>query len=92
VLDGELLVLIDGQPDFDSLQLCMHSAESQVKKLSVDIPMMLMCFDLLVDAKGKDLRGEFFDDRRDAIEEFTGALAKRCSHSSRRRFSRFAGY
>jgi len=76
VLDGELLVLTGGQPDFDSLQLRMHPAESRVKKLATEIPAMLMCFDLLVDAKGKDLRRESFDDRRDALEAFTGALGR----------------
>jgi ATP-dependent DNA ligase len=63
VLDGELLVLIDGWPDFDSLHLRMHSAESRVKKLSAEIPPILMCFDLLIDAKGKDLRGKAFENR-----------------------------
>jgi len=37
---------------------------------------MLMSFDLLVDAKGRDLRAEPFDDRRDALEAFTGALGR----------------
>jgi ATP-dependent DNA ligase len=76
VLDGELLVLIDGRPDFDSLQLRMHPAKSRVMKLSAEIPAMIMTFDLLVDAKGKDLRSEIFDDRRDALEAFTGALGR----------------
>jgi len=76
VLDGELLVMSNGQPDFDSLQLRMHPAESRVKKLATEIPAMLMCFDLLVDAKGKDIRGEIFDDRRNALEALTRALGR----------------
>ena len=36
VLDGELMVMSSGQPDFDNLQLRMHPAESRIKKLAED--------------------------------------------------------
>jgi len=70
VLDGEILVVHDGAPDFDSLQLRIHPAETRIAKLSAEIPATLMAFDLLADAKGKDLRGLAFDDRRQALEAF----------------------
>jgi ATP-dependent DNA ligase len=81
VLDGELLVMTAGKggagrPEFDSLQLRMHPAESRIAKLSKQIPAHLRAFDLLADAKGKDLRGIAFADRRDALEAFIGKLGK----------------
>jgi ATP-dependent DNA ligase len=44
--------------------------------LSVELPAVLMTFDLLADAKGKDLRGEAFADRHGALEAFTRKLGK----------------
>lgn len=41
VLDGELLVLVDGRPDSDSLQLRMHPTGSRVMKLSAEIPAVI---------------------------------------------------
>jgi ATP-dependent DNA ligase len=70
VLDGEILVVVAGRPDFDSLQLRMHPAESRIKKLSAEIPTVLMVFDLLADTKGKDLRSLAFADRRETLEAF----------------------
>jgi ATP-dependent DNA ligase len=74
VLDGELLVMADGKPHFDSLQLRMHPAESRIAKLAKEIPAYLMTFDLLADARGKDLRGADFVDRRAALASFIGKL------------------
>ncbi len=76
MLDGELLVMSNGKSDFDNLQLRMHPAESRIKKLSVEIPAVLMSFDLLADAKGKDLRGQVFTDRRAGLEAFVRKLGK----------------
>ncbi len=76
VLDGELMVMSNGQPDFDNLQLHMHPAESRIKKLAVDLPAVLMTFDLLANTKGKDLRIEAFADRRAALEVFVAQLGR----------------
>jgi ATP-dependent DNA ligase len=54
----------------------MHPAESRIKKLSTEIPAVLMSFDLLADTKGKDLRGAAFADRREALEALTTKLGK----------------
>jgi ATP-dependent DNA ligase len=91
VIDGELMVMSNGQPDFDNLQLRMHPAESRIKKLSVDLPAVLMSIDLLADAKGDDLRSVAFADRRTALEAFTQKLGNRrwcCSRRRRRRSQR----
>ncbi|HEY7809006.1 MAG TPA: ATP-dependent DNA ligase [Allosphingosinicella sp.] len=47
VLDGELIIPVDGILSFDALQLRLHPAESRVKKLAAEAPAQLMLFDLL---------------------------------------------
>jgi ATP-dependent DNA ligase len=76
VLDGEILVVIKGRPDFDSLQLRMHPAESRIKKLSAEIPASFMAFDLVADGKAKDLRSVPFAARREALETFVAGAGK----------------
>jgi ATP-dependent DNA ligase len=76
VLDGEILVMVGGRPDFDSLQLRMHPAESRIKKLSVETAASYMAFDLLADAKAKDLRAFPLSDRRTALEGFVKGAGK----------------
>ncbi|MBA3912543.1 MAG: ATP-dependent DNA ligase [Acidobacteriales bacterium] len=71
VLDGEIVIFhADGQLAFDELLMRIHPAESRIKKLSRETPVTLMCFDLLVDEKGRPLvelpRGQ----RRDRLTEF----------------------
>ncbi|HEX8263275.1 MAG TPA: ATP-dependent DNA ligase [Allosphingosinicella sp.] len=47
VLDGELIIPVDGALSFDALQLRLHPAESRVARLSRETPAQLMLFDLL---------------------------------------------
>lgn len=47
VLDGELIVPVDGVGSFDALQQRLHPAESRIHKLSSATPAMLIVFDLL---------------------------------------------
>jgi len=47
VLDGELIIPVEGALSFDALQLRLHPAESRVKKLADETPAQLMLFDLL---------------------------------------------
>ena len=47
VLDGELIIPVNGILSFDALQLRLHPAESRVKKLAAETPAQLMLFDLL---------------------------------------------
>ncbi|HUH07173.1 MAG TPA: ATP-dependent DNA ligase [Egibacteraceae bacterium] len=63
VVDGEVLVVIDGRTDFDALQQRLHPADSRVQKLARSTPAQLVAFDLLA-IDGQDLRGLPFSERR----------------------------
>ena len=47
VLDGELIIQVDGILSFDALQMRLHPAESRVRKLAAATPAKLMLFDCL---------------------------------------------
>jgi ATP-dependent DNA ligase len=47
VIDGELIIPVDGMLSFDALQLRLHPAESRVNRLALETPAQLMLFDLL---------------------------------------------
>jgi ATP-dependent DNA ligase len=64
VLDGELIVPVDGRLSFDELQQRIHPAASRVEKLSQNHPAQLIVFDLLVDDKGDSLIDVPLKDRR----------------------------
>jgi len=49
VLDGELVIPIDGALSFDELQLRLHPAASRVQKLAAAHPAVYIAFDLLAD-------------------------------------------
>lgn len=66
VVDGEIVVVVDGATDFDSLQQRIHPAESRVNMLSETTPAELVAFDLLAD-RGDDLRGVPFSERRERL-------------------------
>jgi ATP-dependent DNA ligase len=67
VLDGEIVIAKDNGLDFDALQLRIHPAASRVKLLSEQIPASIVFFDLLSEGD-RDLRGEAFQSRRQALE------------------------
>jgi ATP-dependent DNA ligase len=73
VLDGEIVVPLDGELSFDELLLRIHPATSRVTKLAAESPASLIVFDLLVDAKGKSLVGQPLSARRAALEAFVSA-------------------
>jgi len=73
VLDGEIVVPLDGGWSFDALLQRIHPAESRVRKLAAMSPAVLLVFDLLVDARGKDLTGLPLSDRRERLERFAKA-------------------
>lgn len=77
VLDGEIVIFSDGHLSFDDLLLRIHPAESRIRKLSVESPATLMCFDLLVDAAGSKLTHLPLADRRQRLEEFAGELPEK---------------
>lgn len=50
VLDGELIVVIDGRAAFDALQARLHPAESRIARLSHETPARYALFDCLQSA------------------------------------------
>jgi ATP-dependent DNA ligase len=70
LLDGEIVIPIEGNPSFDHLLMRIHPAASRVLKLSQETPSVFIVFDLLVDDSGKSLIKEPLQDRRAALEKF----------------------
>ena len=68
VLDGELVIPVEGALSFDELQLRLHPAASRVNKLAAAHPAIFVVFDLLAEAK--PLVAEPLTDRRDMLEKF----------------------
>ena len=69
ILDGELMVLAEGQLDFDQLLQRIHPAESRIRKLAEETPAMFVFFDLLVE-DGRLLTEQPLRERRQALEQF----------------------
>lgn len=72
VLDGELILPIDGVLSFDALQARLHPAESRIRRLSAETPAQLMLFDCLALA-GDALIDRSLTDRRATLERFHAA-------------------
>ncbi len=70
VLDGEIVIPIDGKLSFDDLLMRIHPAASRIKKLSAETPALFIAFDLLVNELGKSYVSEILDIRREALEAF----------------------
>lgn len=68
VLDGEIVIAIDGALDFGALQLRLHPADSRVKLLARRTPASIVFFDLLA-LGDRDLRSLPFAERRRALEQ-----------------------
>ena len=66
VVDGEIVVVVDGVTSFDTLQQRIHPAESRINMLSEETPAELVAFDLLAD-RGEDLRESPFSERRQRL-------------------------
>src|SRR5207253_7022518 len=69
LVDGELIIAVDGALSFDALQLRLHPAESRVRKLAKETPAELMVFDLL-ELDGKSLASLPLFRRRAQLEAF----------------------
>ena len=70
VLDGEIVVPVDGAPSFDDLLQRIHPAESRVRKLASETPAQVIIFDILVDEDGKSVISLPVEDRRKLVESF----------------------
>jgi ATP-dependent DNA ligase len=68
VLDGEVIVVIDGIQEFDLLGQRIHPAASRVEMLASEYPAAFVAFDLLALGK-KDLMGETYEARREALAD-----------------------
>lgn len=75
VLDGELVIELDGAFSFDALQMRLHPAESRIRKLSVQTPARLILFDMLADIRGKVLLQQPLHQRRLVLETFMKKVA-----------------
>jgi ATP-dependent DNA ligase len=70
VLDGEIVVPIDGAFSFDALLQRIHPAQSRVRKLAAETPALFILFDLLVRDDGKAIVDQTLAQRRPALERF----------------------
>ena len=77
VVDGELVIEVDGRLSFDELQLRLHPAASRVQKLAAAHPATFVLFDLLVDEKGTSLINTPLSKRRRTLEKFAKQNLKR---------------
>ncbi len=69
ILDGEIVVPVEGHLSFDDLLLRIHPAESRVRKLAASTPANYFAFDILY-AKGKVLNELPIEERRVKLESF----------------------
>ena len=68
VVDGEIVVPVDGHLEFDLLTQRIHPAESRVRKLAEETPAHLVVFDLLA-LGDESLVDRPLSDRRAALEK-----------------------
>src|ERR1051325_7409529 len=68
VIDGEMIVVVDGVQEFDLLSQRIHPAASRVEMLSKETPAELVAFDLLAD--GDEVLMELpYTERRKRLEK-----------------------
>lgn len=70
VVDGEIVVEIDGAFSFDALQMRLHPAESRIRKLAAETPAQFILFDMLLAPDGSVLLDAPLSERRRALESF----------------------
>ncbi len=74
VVDGELIVSIDGKLDFDALGQRIHPADSRVQMLAEQTPADFVAFDVLA-LDDASLLDRPFSERRAILEEISGGFA-----------------
>ena len=70
VVDGELVIELNGRLTFDALQARLHPAASRIRKLSQETPARLILFDMLVGPDGSRVEALPLTQRRSALEAF----------------------
>lgn len=78
VLDGELIVPVDGRLSFDDLLQRIHPAASRIRKLAAERPARYVLFDYLADGK-TTLVTLSFEARRAKLERFFKSVLRRQS-------------
>ncbi|MDQ4008805.1 MAG: ATP-dependent DNA ligase [Actinomycetota bacterium] len=68
VLDGELVVAMDGRLQFERLQERIHPAESRVRRLAAETPASFVAFDVLA-LDDRDLTEQPMGERRAVLEQ-----------------------
>jgi len=66
VLDGEMIVVVDGIQEFDLLSQRIHPAASRVERLARETPAELVAFDLLADGE-ETLLDLPYEERRERL-------------------------
>jgi len=74
VLDGELVIPIDGGLSFDALQMRLHPAQSRINRLAVETPATFIVFDCLLRKAGQSLLAKPFQERRTVLEGLFEAI------------------
>jgi ATP-dependent DNA ligase len=70
VVDGELVVAVDGEHSFDALLQRIHPAESRVRELAAAYPAQYHLFDVLAGPGGDSRIADPLSERRRALEAF----------------------
>jgi ATP-dependent DNA ligase len=70
VVDGELVIELNGRITFDALQARLHPAASRIRRLSQETPARLILFDMLVGPDGSAVGALPLTERRSALEAF----------------------
>ena len=70
VVDGELVIELNGRITFDALQARLHPAASRIRRLSYETPARLILFDMLVGPDGSPVGALPLAERRSALEAF----------------------
>jgi ATP-dependent DNA ligase len=91
VLDGEIVIPVDGRLSFDELLLRVHPAESRVRTLVEAHRARLVVFDLLVDERGRSLVGLSLAERRARLEAFASRYFPEEGHIELSQASRQVG-
>jgi ATP-dependent DNA ligase len=68
VIDGELVIGIEGKPSFDALQMRLHPAASRIRRLAAETPATFIAFDCLLREARKPLLGGTLAVRRRELE------------------------
>jgi ATP-dependent DNA ligase len=70
VIDGELVIELQGRLAFDALQMRLHPAESRIRKLAAATPARLILFDMLAAPSGMISIDKSLRERRTNLEMF----------------------